>query len=148
MNNEAYKIIHFASDHSDYEFFSIGPKGVILKRITFKFSKIENVVIMAFGDVNQDGEIDDLSISNNGDRNKVLATICQTIARYLKHYPERMVYFKGSTEERTRLYRMIINNNIKEFEAGHHIWMELDYKFVPFQPSIKVFGFAIKRKNA
>lgn len=86
-------------------------------------------------------------ISNNGDRDKILATVCQAMFLYLEKYPNRIIYFRGSTIERTRLYRILINNNIKEFELQYDIWIEQESNFVPFQPNIKGFGFAIKKKN-
>ncbi|NLR82306.1 DUF6934 family protein [Chitinophaga eiseniae] len=124
MKHEVYKNISVSSNHSFFEFFSIGPNGVILKRITFAPTENGNIVSLAFGDIDINGKMDDCIISNNGDRDKILATVCQAILLYLEKYPNRIVYFRGSTIERTRLYRILINNNIKEFELQYDIWIE------------------------
>lgn len=76
--------------------------------------------------MNADGKIDYQIISNNGDRDKIIATVYQTIVIYLKRYPNKIIYFKGSTKERTRLYRMIINNNFKHFDFQYDIWAEVE----------------------
>lgn len=38
-------------------------------------TEMENVYNLVLGDVGEDGEIDDLSVSDNGDRNKVRMAI-------------------------------------------------------------------------
>ncbi len=38
------------------------------------------------------------AVSDNGDRNKIPATIVSAIDKYTDRYPERMIYFTGSTE--------------------------------------------------
>ncbi|NLR82344.1 DUF6934 family protein [Chitinophaga eiseniae] len=146
MKHEVYKNLTIADDLSIFEFFSIGPKGVILKRILFMTTEYPDTVNLAFGDIDKNGEINDFVISNNGDRDKILATVCHVIGLYLKKYPNRQVYFKGSTAERTRLYRIIINNNIKWFNLQYNILIEQEFDFVPFQPNISTIGFLIKKK--
>jgi len=61
-------------------------------------------------------------------------------------YPERSIYFKGSTEERTRLYRMAIGINMGELSLKYDIYAEQNSSFVPFQRNIEVFGLLIKKK--
>jgi hypothetical protein len=60
---------------------------------------------LAFGDKDHStGEIDDKVISNNGDSEKVLATVVATVYAFTDKYPETWIYATGSTKARTRLY--------------------------------------------
>lgn len=63
----------------DYEFESVGDKGVIKK--VARFSLIEGSLYnFGFGDLNEEtGEISDSVVSNNGDGDKVLVTVAQII---------------------------------------------------------------------
>jgi hypothetical protein len=94
----------------------------------------------------KEGELNVHSISNNGDRNKVLSTVCQAIELYLKKYPTKIVYFKGSTEERTRLYRIIISNNLKHFDLHYDILSEQESDFVAFRSNI-IARFCSQKKT-
>ncbi len=75
-----------------YEFISEGPKGLIGKRIQFTLVNRNNVYNLAFGDKNAvTGEIDDLEISNNGDSEKVLATVVSALYAFCDWHPEAPV---------------------------------------------------------
>ncbi|WP_205513811.1 DUF6934 family protein [Longitalea arenae] len=114
MNYEIYSDLDVTKDLGVFEFLSVGEKRVINKRIAFIPSAVPFVYNLAFGDINEDGEIDDLTISNNGGRNKVLSTLAKVVEIYTNKYPERLIYFRGSTKERTRLYRMAVGLNPDE----------------------------------
>src|ERR1700744_1389535 len=124
MKYEVYTEIKITDDFSIFDFFSVGRKGLIPKRIEFMPTEISDIVNLAFGDIDESGEIDDYSISDNGDRNKILATVAFATEIYLNKYPERWVYFKGSTQERTRLYRMAIGLNFEELKSRFDIYAE------------------------
>jgi hypothetical protein len=118
MRYEVYSDIKFNSDFSIIDFISVGNKGAIPKRIMFTQTEHLNVYNLAFGDIDENGEIDDFIISDNGDRNKILATIVTVVEDYTIKYPERLISFKGSTKERTRLYRMAIGINQEELSRN------------------------------
>ncbi|WP_338793449.1 hypothetical protein [Bernardetia sp. MNP-M8] len=61
-------------------------------------------------------EIDDLSVTNNGDSEKVLSTVVSTIFAFTQKYPNAVIVAIGSTEVRTRLYRMGISKHLKEIK--------------------------------
>ena len=90
MKYEIYKDIKIANDFRISEFVSIGRFGAIPKRIAFIPTVLPEVYNLAFGDINDDGTIDDYSISNNGDRNKILATIAEANRhlRRMKSFPK------------------------------------------------------------
>jgi hypothetical protein len=50
-------------------------------------------------------------VSNNDDKNKVLATVASTIVSFTTGRDKCVVYAEGSTPARTRLYQMGINSN-------------------------------------
>jgi hypothetical protein len=75
MKYEMYFDFRFTQDFSVIDFTSTGKNGAIPKRIIFSTTELENVYNLAFGDIDENGEIDDCRISDNGDRNKILATV-------------------------------------------------------------------------
>lgn len=127
MNLERYD---FSTNETflDFEFESEGPKGKIKKIVRYSPQNANGRTYfnLGFGDLNgETGKIDDRSVSNNKDRDKVLATVAATVLAFTQHFPDVMVYAKGSTPSRTRLYQMGIIAN----------WNEIE-------PLIEVFGFA------
>ena len=148
MKYEYYEDVKSGSDFSSFEFISIGHNGSIRKKVLFTPTRMPNVYNLAFGDVNEKGELDDLTISNNGDRNKILASILKVVERYTNRIPERYVIFRGSTEQRTRLYRMAISLYFEELSEIFEIYADVsgDLKFVWFRKGLIVKAFLIKRK--
>lgn len=146
MKHEIYGDLKIADDLSFIEFISVGKNIPVKKRIEFDQTKESNIVNLAFGDVQKDGRIDDYAISDNGDRNKILATIAHGVNLYVNRYPEKWVYFRGSTPQRMRLYRMAITINLEELLLRFHIFAEQEHIFVPFQKNIFVAGILVKKK--
>jgi hypothetical protein len=101
MKYENYDAVHIADDLSSFDFVSSGKNGDIPKRIIFMPTHMGEVYILAFGSITDNDEVDDYSISDNGDRNKILATIAVAVDLYTIRHPNRMIYFRGSTKERT-----------------------------------------------
>lgn len=117
-------------DRGFQEFFfeSEGPKGKIKKKVVFTAqNSIDGTYFnIAFGDVDEaTGDINDLSISNNQDREKILATVATAVLLFLDKFPYTTVYATGSTPARTRLYQMSISTN-----------------FHLIEPHLEIFGFA------
>jgi len=111
---------------------------------------LDGVYNLAFGDVDEDGEVDDYSVSDNGDRNKILATVVAAVLEYTKRYPQRYIYFQGSTVERTRLYRMAISLNYTTLAETFNIYSQTTdgTQFVMFDKKLAAKGFLIKRKKS
>jgi hypothetical protein len=127
---------------------SVGKKGKILKRITFRPTENVNVYVLSFGDVTEANEIDDLSISDNGDISMVLSTIVTIVNQYTKLYPDRTIYFVASTDARTRLYRMAISLHWEELSVKYHIYVDVDSQdaWIPFRNDVKITAFSVRRK--
>jgi hypothetical protein len=148
MKYEVYTDLDVTNDLHAVEFVSVGKCGSILKRIVFVPTKLPTVFNLAFGDIIDDYEIDDLIISDNGDRNKILATVVNVVKLFTEKYPDRLIYFRGSTQERTRLYRMAVGLNLEELSKTFDIYAEVDdsQDFVPFRKNMIIRAFLIKRK--
>ncbi len=98
-----------------YEFVSDGSKGRINKMIEYTETATENVYNLGFGDYDEVSKsINDLSVTNNGDSLKVLATVASTIYAFIERHPNAYILATGSTNVRTRFYRMGITNNLAE----------------------------------
>lgn len=105
-----------------YEFFSEGPMGRIRKVI--QYEKLgENFFNLAFGDWNEElQQADDSSRSNNGDRDKVLATVAFTVLDFTDQFPNARIVAEGSTPARTRLYQMGMADNLLEIIDDFEIY--------------------------
>ncbi|GLU56938.1 DUF6934 family protein [Dyadobacter frigoris] len=59
-----------------FQFVSDGNKGLIHKLVKYQPTNLKGLYNLAFGDKDlETGEIDDKVISNNGDSEKILATV-------------------------------------------------------------------------
>jgi hypothetical protein len=132
-----------------FEFTSIGPKGEIKKIVEYSKVSIENIYNLAFGDYDKEGNrIDDKIATNNGDSQKVLATVVSTVYAFTGKYPESWIFATGSTEVRTRLYRMGITNNLAEIQEDFFVYgMKVDETFEEFLIGEDYLGFLVTRKN-
>jgi hypothetical protein len=152
MKYERYDVLKVSSDFLEYRFVSIGPKGEIQKLIQFEPTNIPGIYSLAFGNCTTDGSIDDLAINDNKDRNKILATVVSSVYGFTMKYPDKMIFFTGSTPQRTRLYRMAITLNLDELSTDFQIFgilKDIDtFIQVPFQKESDYFGFMIRRKKS
>ncbi len=106
-----------------YKFQSNGLKGLITKQILYsEFAEHPDVYNLALGDVDKNGDFDDDVVTNNGDREKVLATVALTVMKFFEAYPEKWIFMTGSTEVRTRLYSIAITKNLNELESSLNLF--------------------------
>lgn len=121
-----------------YIFISEGKQN-IEKAVEFTQLKISTTYNIAFGDTLPDGSIDDMANSNNDDIVKVLATVVKIMEDFLDRFPESTVFFAGSTQERTMLYRRIIKTYYslfkEKFEIDGVIISEEELRQVAFEPT-------------
>lgn len=131
-----------------FEFTSVGTKGRITKLVQYSYTNHKNLYNLGFGDKNTDtGEIDDTIISNNGDSEKVLATVVATLYAFTAQYTEALVYATGSTKSRTRLYRMGITKYLDEALNDFEIYGEGNRTWEKFRKNISYNAFLVKRKT-
>ncbi|WPR77504.1 DUF6934 family protein [Algoriphagus sp. NG3] len=150
MNYEKYESVSSSRDSLEFEFTSIGSKGKFKKVVQFTQTSDSEIYNLGFGDKLENGEIDDLVRSDNGDRNKILATIVAIIYEFTSSYQDKLIFFSGSTEYRTRLYRMAISKNLEELNEDFEIfginYLDGDYVSEVFKKGADYTGFIIKRK--
>src|ERR1700679_1793417 len=117
-----------------FQFISEGPRGRITKSVQFTPTNYKDLYNLAFGDINPDtGEINDLVISNNGDSERVLATVVAAVLAFTDKYPDIWVYATGSTKARTRLYRMGIAKYLDEAKADFQIRGQVNNEWESFK---------------
>jgi hypothetical protein len=109
MHYPKYSEIIASPDFDVYEFIRTGIRGNIIKKIQFTETRHYGIYNLGFGDKINDEDIDDETDSNNGDRDKVLATVAEVVYFYTSVYPDRNIIFFGTNDARTRLYRMAIS---------------------------------------
>ncbi len=84
---------------------------------------MHNFYNLGFGDKDAiTDDIDDTVITNNGDSEKVLATVTATLYTFTDKFPEAMIFASGSTTARTRLYRIGITNNLDVINVDFEIF--------------------------
>ena len=131
-----------------FEFLSEGKRGRILKVIQFQQMNIPNLYNLAFGDKNLlTGQIDDRVVTDNGDSEKVLATVVSAIYAFANAYPNSWVYATGSTAVRTRLYRMGINKYYEIVVEDFEIMGEFKNEWGSYEFGKDYQAFAVHRKN-
>ncbi|MEO6832177.1 MAG: hypothetical protein ABI378_07280 [Chitinophagaceae bacterium] len=132
---------------TSFEFVSEGPKGVIRKRIQFTGINLEGVYNLAFGDEDEaTGGIDDLSVSNNGDSEKVLATVVSALYAFCDYHPEAWVFASGSTDARTRLYRIGIARYFDDIKDDFEIYGQVADEWQHFKKNVNYVAFLARRK--
>ena len=132
-----------------FEFYSIGNKGKIIKIVQYTEMSLKGYFNLGFGDLNlETREIDDEIITNNGDGQKVLATVVSTMYAFTGKNPDAYIYATGSSEARTRLYRMGITNNLEELKKDFYVFgLRNDEEFEPFIVGEDYLGFLVIRKK-
>ena len=111
MNLDHYNLLTDAKA-TTFAFTSVGPKGSIPKLIQFRPFPSSRLYNLAFGDrIGQTTDLDDSTVSDNGDTEKILATVVHAIYEFTTRYPDAAVYATGSTTARTRLYKMSLTKH-------------------------------------
>ena len=107
----------------------------------------QNEYNLAFGDYDPTtGALNDHVKSNNGDRDKVLATVGATAIDFLHWYPDAIIFAKGSTAARTRTYQMGINRFYDEITQNHSVFGFANGGWEAFEPNKSYEAFRMRRK--
>ncbi|HTJ12210.1 MAG TPA: hypothetical protein VL547_09305 [Dinghuibacter sp.] len=120
---------------SRYTFISVG-KSRIIKEVKFDTTPEPNVYYLAFGDLLEDGSMDDMANSNNGDMVKVMATLVAILKDFLAWYPHATVYFRGSTPTRTALYNRILRMHYEMFTKEYVVIALIDDNSIVFKEEV------------
>jgi len=150
MNEPRYNKIENV-DYRVYTFTSEGRHGNLVKVVTFEeIDEIENTFNLALGTMQSDGKIDFLSITNNGDRNKILATVAAIVNIFLDRFPGKNVYITGSDARRTLLYNRSIAYGYDELVQMFNIYGDSSpdgdvCEFELFEKGKNYSGFLIEK---
>ena len=129
-----------------FEFVSVGSKGKIPKLILFSETHLKDFYNLGFGDKNlETGDVDDKVVSDNGDSDKVLATVVSAVYAFTDLNPNTWVYATGSTKARTRLYRMGISRYYKKIKEDFELYGLKDDKWIEFDKKIDFEAFVVRR---
>ena len=132
-----------------FGFLSEGPKGKIEKFIQFSLVNQNGLYNLAFGDKDPlTGDIDDRVVTDNGDSEKVLATVVAAIYAFCDKFPQAWIYATGSTAARTRLYRMGINKFYDIAEPDFEIFGQTQSEWERYEKGKNYQAFVIQRKKS
>ena len=148
MQPEVYSFIKRPENYY-YEFNSVGPKGSIKKVVEyFRFQEFDGEVFnLAFGDWDEKNHrINVMAVTNNSDRDKVLATVAATVIDFMKAHPDATLIATGSTLSRARLYQMAIGRKWNEINPIFEVKGYAAGNWKPFTFDIRFRAFLIKKK--
>ncbi len=130
-----------------YEFVSEGPAGMIRKIV--RFDRIgPDIYNLSLGDLDEKtGKINYSIVSDNKDRQKILATVAVIVHDFTMKYPQAWIFARGRNKARNRLYRMGINSCLVFLEAEFDLYGIINDKIEPFTSDQAYDSFLAKRKK-
>lgn len=145
MNYEAYKL-SANKNYTRFQFQSIGKRGIFEKVISFRqlSGDIQNLALLDYDPIS--GEESDMSVTDNGDMPEVLVTVMKATYLFFQKHPDKLVYFKGSSDSRTRLYQISINKVYPEIKNDLLVYGQQNGEWIGFEPNIRFEGFLITKK--
>jgi hypothetical protein len=132
-----------------YQFTSEGIKGSIEKIVQYSkltIPGVGTVYNLGFGDLDEDGNVSDIANSNNGDMEKVLSTVANTVYDFLEHHPNQLVFAHGSTPIRTKLYQRKLIQMLKTISTEFDLYGLAEEGWVGFIGNEEYKAFLIKMK--
>ena len=148
MNKERYNFTTEAN-LMKFTFQSTGLKGKVKKAVEFTPIGVNGLKVynLGFGDLNDaTGKFDDLSVSNNGDRDKILATVAATVLDFTRNVSGALIYAEGSTPTRTRLYQMALMANLEDISKVLEVYGLVKDEWRPFEKNVNYEAFMALRK--
>jgi hypothetical protein len=147
MKNPIYDI-DVAEDGTQFEFVSEGKNGKFIKKVVIAETNYHNLYNLSLTDFNaKTNYFDDLSVSNNGDTLKILATVAQCVVYFFENYPDPRIYATGSTLSRNRLYRMGISNHYELIAIDYLIFGQSNNSWEHFQKNTNYDAFLITKSK-
>jgi hypothetical protein len=135
-------------DQTVYEFISEGPKGKIKKVVRYSSTNLKDFYNLGFGDMNLETKmLDDKIVTDNGDSEKVLATVAATLYAFTYKNPDAWIFAQGSSPARTRLYQMGISKNWTEIKDDFKVRGLYKKVWKDFKINQNYDAFIVKRKQ-
>ncbi|MCY1556120.1 hypothetical protein D9M68_928420 [compost metagenome] len=101
----------------------------------------DQVFNVALLDILPNGTLSDLTVSNNSDMPKVLATVFRALEQFFKLIRAARVLLSGSSPSRTRLYQMAISKYLHELELKFEVLREIRLKALQKGETMKSLRF-------
>jgi hypothetical protein len=148
MEKPTYNV-KVSDDGFSYFFDSISESQTIKKAVKYLPTNGNSELYqLVFGNVLPNDEIDIFAVSNNDDMPLVITTIVGTLVKFFEQYPNKKVYFTGSTTARTRLYRASISKFLKITELYYQVFgIFADGSIEIFNPTHQYSAFLITQKD-
>ena len=147
MNEPSYPFKRI-DDRLTFSFESISQEKTVQKLVEFRlFDDSNELYNLALMDLLTDGTVSDLTVSNNRDMPKVLATVFQSIRLFFQTKPNAKILIQGSTASRTRLYQIAIVKYYNELEPIYNIWGLTEDDILIFKLGYNFEGFIVSLKK-
>lgn len=149
MNAEYYPL-RVSNDYLSYSFLSLDRKGPILKVITFDPIETEphQVFNLSLADTdNMTKQIRDDVISDNGDKDKIIETVAESINIFCEHYFKAYILIRGNSSSRNRLYQMAIAGRLKKISLRYEIYGLTKTGWQVFLRNRNYEGFLLRRND-
>ncbi|NOS92150.1 MAG: hypothetical protein HOP30_09525 [Cyclobacteriaceae bacterium] len=133
----------------EFEFYSKGRNGKVKKLVRFSPQNANGTTYFSLGlaDVDEEtGNINDLSISDNQDTELILATVALTVLDFLQQFQDALIFVKGNTPSRTRLYQIGISSNWDKIKSHVLIYGHFEGQWEVYQKNKSYEAFLAKRK--
>ena len=85
-------------------------------------------------------------MTNNLDRKRILIIVAKTLLEFTAYFPDALVYARGSTPSRTRLYQMEVLANLKEIGKILEVFGFINGHWAPFERNVNYEAFLVWRK--
>ena len=151
------------TDRLKYRFISIGKKAIekvvayekfpTFKVIELGFPPYIEVYNLAFGDLIPDtDDFSDQITSDNGDMNKILSTVANTVLDFWEYNSDAFIWFEGSQPEnqegiRTYLYQKKLERFFAEINEVANVLGRAGTQLELFEKGKKYNAFLIIRKR-
>lgn len=130
-------------------FYSEGPQGVIRKIVEFyRLPNLKTEVYnLSFGDWDEvASKLNDKTVTNNGDRDKVLATVSLAVLDFISSHPNASIFAAGNTPARNRLYQMGISRVWEEIDDLFEVRGYVNGEWLPFERGISYTSFLLHKR--
>ena len=99
-----------------YFFESIGEEKSVYKIVAFTLL-VNGNWNLGFGDLAENGSIDDSVVTNNHDVRNVIGTVAKIAIDFLRKYPERTIEIKPVDDKRKTLYNLVFQRYFEEINT-------------------------------
>ena len=128
-----------------YYFESIGEKGKTVKIVAF-FPLEDKVWNLGFGDLQDDGSVNDLVTTNNQDARKVLQTVAKIAIDFLAQNPTEVLQIEPIDNKRKQLYNNIFQRYFQDITIIFNVLGILNGEEEVYTPlkSYSIFKISLK----